>query len=88
MRSIAGAPSRTASRCASRVNAPVVMNSPLSARTDHRSSEIADFPRSDRARIPLALEPHVEGYEVHAKHPRAVDAAVAGAPRHLYPREL
>ena len=29
MRSIAGAPSRTASRCASLVNAPVVMNSPF-----------------------------------------------------------
>ena len=57
MRSIAGAPSRTASRCASLVNAPVVIEQSLVGATDHRSPEIADFPRPDRARIPLALEP-------------------------------
>src|SRR5260370_1763506 len=60
IRSIGGAPSRVASFFASAVNVPVVINNPLSVRTNHRPAKIPDGAGGNAAFVLLALAVDLE----------------------------
>ena len=79
-RSMGGAPSRTASRSASLVKRPVVMNKPLSALPTFAPRKIPYGTGPNRLGLPLALEVDVKRDQIDAQHAGAVDAAVAGLP--------
>ena len=88
MRSIGGAPSRVASRRASRVKPPRRNDEALVRATHHGASEVSDGVRPDIRGVSLALEEHRKADQPpDLDYPVAVNTPVSRALRHFHLRE-